>query len=94
MNRKIITEKLSKAVEHKINPDNDTRIYWAKEVTFQGYTTENSSKIRVDYMEFKPVNLTVYTFGDVSECKQGQKVNHTIKKGMSFQVYSNIFFNH
>ena len=59
MNRKTITEKLSKAVEHRINPDNDTRIYWAKEVTFQGYTTENGSKIRVDYMVFKPVNLTV-----------------------------------
>ena len=35
---------------------NDTRIYWAREVTFD-YSTEHP--IRVDYMRFKPVNNTV-----------------------------------
>lgn len=39
-----------------INPNKDTRIYWAKEVTFD-YGTLNH--VRVDYMQFKPVNNTV-----------------------------------
>lgn len=51
-----ITKKLSVAVEKYINPSNDPRIYWAKEVTFDAYTTH---AIRVDYMKFKPVNNTV-----------------------------------
>ena len=61
--RKEITDKLSKAVELRINPHNDPRIYWSKEVTFYSYTTGGNSivnsSVRVDYMEFKPVNLTV-----------------------------------
>lgn len=55
-NRPEITSILSLSIQKKINPYNDTRIYWAKEVTFN-YTTGNT--IRVDYMQFKPVNNTV-----------------------------------
>lgn len=55
-NRSQITAALSDAVEKYINPHNDPRIYWAKEVTFDYYT---SHAIRVDYMRFKPVNNTV-----------------------------------
>lgn len=55
-NRKEITEMLSMAVEKHINPNNDPRIYWAREVTFD-YATQNA--VRVDFMRFKPVNNTV-----------------------------------
>lgn len=51
-----ITQTLSLAVEKYINPHNDPRIYWAREVTFDNGT---SSKCRVDFMRFKPVNNTV-----------------------------------
>ena len=51
-----ITKELSLALERYINPKNDTRIYMAKEVTFD-YATGHA--IRVDYMRFKPVNNTV-----------------------------------
>ena len=47
MNRPEITKKLSELTEKLINPSNDSRIYWAKEVTFD-YITSN--RIRVDYM--------------------------------------------
>lgn len=50
------TKMLSELLEKYIDPRNDPRIYWAKEVTFD-YSTENP--IRVDYMKFKPVNNTV-----------------------------------
>ena len=56
MNRKAITEELSYLTEKHINPRNDTRVYWAKEVTFN-YGTKN--QVRVDYMVFKPINNTV-----------------------------------
>lgn len=56
MSRPEITETLSKALEKYIDPHNDPRIYWAKEVTFD-YAT--SAAIRVDYMRFKPLNNTV-----------------------------------
>lgn len=56
MSRPEITASLSKALENYIDPKNDPRIYWAKEVTFD-YSTANP--IRVDYMKFKPVNNTV-----------------------------------
>ena len=56
MDRKTTTKLLSGLLEHYINPNNDTRIYWAKEVTFD-YGTNHS--VRVDYMRFKPVNNTV-----------------------------------
>ena len=55
-NRPEITKKLSMSLEKYINPKNDTRIYMAKEVTFD-YATGHA--ISVDYMKFKPVNNTV-----------------------------------
>lgn len=55
-NRPEITALLSLSIQKHINPNNDTRIYWAKEVTFD-YSTQNA--VRVDYMKFKPVNNTV-----------------------------------
>ena len=51
-----ITAFLSLSAEKYINPHGDTRIYWAKEVTFDYATTH---AVRVDYMKFKPVNNTV-----------------------------------
>lgn len=54
--RKEITRVISLSLEKHLNPHNDTRIYIAKEVTFD-YSTGNA--IRVDYMRFKPVNNTV-----------------------------------
>lgn len=56
MGRPEITEHLSKLLEKYIDPHNDQRIYWAREVTFD-YST--AAPIRVDYMRFKPVNNTV-----------------------------------
>lgn len=56
MDRKETTKLLSKLAERLINPHNDPRVYWAKEVTFD-YATDHS--IRVDYMRFKPVNNSV-----------------------------------
>lgn len=56
MGRSEITRALSGMLEKYINPKNDSRIYWAQEVTFD-YATSNA--IRVDYMRFKPVNNTV-----------------------------------
>lgn len=54
--RKEITRILSLSLEKHINPYNDQRVYMAREVTFD-YAT--SRAIRVDYMQFKPVNNTV-----------------------------------
>lgn len=56
MSRPDITMSLSEAVEKHIDPHNDPRIYWAKEVTFD-YASGNM--VRVDYMRFKPVNNSV-----------------------------------
>ena len=56
MNRPGITKRLSELTERLINPNNDSRIYWAREVTFD-YITSN--RIRVDYMRFKPLNTTI-----------------------------------
>lgn len=56
MGRSEITAELSKAMEKYIDPHNDPRIYWAKEVTFD-YASSNA--IRVDYMKFAPVNNSV-----------------------------------
>lgn len=50
------TRMLSLSVQRHINPHNDPRIYWAREVTFD-YATSNA--VRVDFMKFKPVNNTV-----------------------------------
>lgn len=51
-----ITRQLSEMLENFIDPFRDTRIYWAREVTF-GYGTYNH--IRVDYMRFLPINNSV-----------------------------------
>jgi len=55
-NRAEITALLSLSTQKYINPHNDPRIYWAREVTFD-YATNNA--VRVDYMKFNPVNNTV-----------------------------------
>lgn len=56
MTRSETTKLLSKLTEKHINPNDDSRIYWAKEITFDYATTH---AIRVDYMQFKPINNTV-----------------------------------
>ena len=56
MERVDITADLSKRTEKYINPYNDPRIYWAREVTFDYGTLH---QVRVDYMKFKPKNNTV-----------------------------------
>ena len=56
LTRPQITAILSLSAQKHINPKNDTRIYWAKEVTFDYATT---TAVRVDFMKFKPVNNTV-----------------------------------
>lgn len=79
-NRKEITEKLSRLLEKHINPNNDPRIYWAKEVTFD-YHTNNS--VRVDYMVFKPLNNSVsgiekgdfYCY-EIKSCKEDFESGH------------------
>ncbi len=50
------TKVLSLAIQKHINPHDDPRIYWAREVTFD-YAT--NSPVRVDFMKFKPLNNTV-----------------------------------
>lgn len=56
IDRKSITSILSLSLEKHLNPHDDTRIYVAKEVTFD-YATSNAR--RVDYIRFKPINNTV-----------------------------------
>lgn len=56
MERVDITADLSKRTEKYINPYNDPRIYWAREVTFDYGTLH---QVRVDYIKFKPKNNTV-----------------------------------
>lgn len=56
MTRPEITTMLSLSIQKHINPKDDPRIYWAKEVTFD-YGTSN--QVRVDFMKFQPVNNTV-----------------------------------
>lgn len=56
MTRKEITTELSRLTEKYINPHNDPRVYWAREVTFDYGTTH---QIRIDYMKFTPKNNTV-----------------------------------
>lgn len=50
------TAILSLSIQKHINPHNDPRIYWAREVTFDYATTH---AVRVDFMKFKPANNTV-----------------------------------
>ena len=51
-----ITAILSRSIQQHICPDNDTRIYWAREVTFD-YGTSKAG--RVDFIKFRPLNNTV-----------------------------------
>lgn len=51
-----ITAMLSLSLQKHINPYDDPRIYWAREVTFD-YATSNAG--RVDFMKFQPVNNSV-----------------------------------
>lgn len=55
-NRKQVTQMLSDALERYLDPYNDPRIYWAREVTFD-YATAHT--VRVDYMRFVPLNNSV-----------------------------------
>lgn len=55
MTRPEITQELSERLEKKINPNNDTRIYYAKEVTFD-YAADAK---RVDFVLFKPQNNSI-----------------------------------
>lgn len=54
--RKEVTQELSLAVKMYLDPHNDARIYWAREVTFDYATTR---AVRVDFMKFEPKNNTV-----------------------------------
>lgn len=56
MNRPETTKWLSELLEAHIDPKNDPRVYWAKEVTFD---YGSIAPVRVDYMQFKPVNNSV-----------------------------------
>lgn len=51
-----ITKALSLSLVRHLNPENDTRIYMAREVTFDHGTQH---QIRVDFMRFKPLNNTI-----------------------------------
>lgn len=55
-NRPQITAILSLSILKHICPNNDPRIYWAREVTFDWAT---SHSVRVDFMKFKPVTHSV-----------------------------------
>lgn len=70
MSERIITKAVSAALRAHLNPNNDTRIYLAKEVTFD-YGSLNMC--RVDWMQFRPVNNTV------SGIEQGKVICYEIK---------------
>lgn len=74
MTRPEITAKLSAMLEKKINPHNDPRIYWAKEVTFD-YSTDHA--VRVDYMRFVPANNSVSGIEKVTAIVM--RLNHQLK---------------
>lgn len=57
MNRKEITKKLSELTEKLISPNGDSRIYWAREVTFD-YGSKHP--FRIDYVKFKPLNNSIH----------------------------------
>lgn len=54
--RKEITSTLTEMLRHYLNPNNDPRIYIAREVTFD---YGHPGQCRVDYMQFKPLNNSV-----------------------------------
>ncbi|MBO6231785.1 MAG: hypothetical protein ILA17_06120 [Ruminococcus sp.] len=55
MERSDTTAMLSVMCRKLINPTDDTRIYWAREVTFD---YGKSEQCRVDFMRFQPLNNT------------------------------------
>ena len=61
MKRPEITKQLSELLEKHIDPHNDPRVYWAKEVTFD-YATSNT--VRVDYRS--NVLIEVYELGNAA----------------------------
>ena len=73
MNRKETTALLSKSLLYHINPKNDPRIYWAREVSFDNATTH---RIRVDFMKFVPVNNSVSGM-DASACTAAWRTDQT-----------------
>ena len=73
VNRKEITSKLSILLEEYLNPHKDTRIYIAKEVTFN---YGRKDECRVDYMRYKPKNNTV------SGIEQGMFYAYEIKSSV------------
>lgn len=83
MTRPEITAELSTMIEKKINPNNDPRIYWAKEVTFD-YSTNHA--VRVDYMKFVPVN------NSVSGIEKGDCYCYEIKSFICEERVSDISF--
>lgn len=54
--RKKITSTLTEMLRHYLNPNNDSRIYIAREVTFD---YGRPGQCRVDYMRFVPLNNSV-----------------------------------
>lgn len=80
-----ITAMLSLSIQRHICPDNDPRIYWAREVTFD-YATMNA--VRVDFMKFKPVNNTVSGIekGDYNYYVMPEEVYEQIKKEIPYQI--------
>ena len=102
MNRPEMTKWLSELLEAHIDPKNDPRVYWAKEVTFD---YGSIAPVRVDYMQFKPVNNSVSGIekGDVYcyEIKSSVEDFHS-KNGhnligdfnyyvMPYEVYEKVF---
>lgn len=89
-----ITNLLSLSIQKYINPHNDPRIYWAREVTFD-YATNNS--VRVDYIRFKPENNTVSGIekGDFYcyECGRALKSQKSRELGYGPICYKKIFGN-
>lgn len=86
VDRKYITKWLSECLEKYLNPHNDPRIYYAKEVTFN-YAGLN--ECRIDYMKFTPQNnsisgiehgvFTAYEIkSSVADFKSGHGCNWTI----------------
>lgn len=88
MNRPETTKWLSKLLEEHIDPKNDPRVYWAKEVTFDYGSV---SPIRVDYMQFKPVNNSVSGIekGDVYcyEIKSSAKKIPFVRDPLAWALY-------
>ena len=85
MSRPETTLSLSNLTEKLICPTGDTRIYWAKEVTFD-YATLNP--VRVDYMRFKPLNNTVSGTekGDFNYYVMPKDVFDAVREEIPYQV--------